>query len=103
MMHVSNQQTDVKPKELHLPVEGVTLHQPLSTIVRRVNELVNEGQEILANISEIDPTDPEAAELRSSYQQKLNRNHVLLERWWTPLFAHLPHCYRQPPTLVLNN
>lgn len=78
---------------MYLPVEGITVHQPLPKIVEKVDQLKQDGQKVIALIHAHDGTNTEELE---ALQSQLANIHRELGRWGIPLFVHLP--YRYPPS-----
>jgi hypothetical protein len=92
-MLVADPQNDTKPKEIHLPVEGVAVHQPLHKIVAKVAELKREGRKVITRMQVADVTDTQEHEKLKT--QLINTQNELT-RWGVSLFAHMP--YKYPPS-----
>jgi hypothetical protein len=80
------------PKVMYLPVEGITVHQPLPKILEKVEEWKREGRGIIALLRALDEADTET---RKDLQSQLTNAHRELGRWGIPLFVHMPYSY--PP------
>ncbi len=98
-MLVADPREDVTTREVHLPVEGLGVPQPLSKIERKVRELKQQGGEI---ITQMRATDPQDMEQRAQLVSTLTSIQNNLTRWGVPLFAFMPYKY-PPSTFSLND